>query len=471
MKIFLRPLLGFAAAAILIAASGCGGEDPTGKLSLHVRFPQNWENLLNISMLDASAGTAYIDTIRAIVDCGEASPPFWDSPGSDSSLSLGTLDLKGGCDLTVQAITGGVVIMEKTQQAVSIPAGATSSHDVQLSISGGFDYAGSLTWPRMYHSAVAIGNDEVLVLGGSLGTKSIERVIYSNQGTTTAAFGCSLNDYRTRQKALYDPISGRIFVFLGGTGTLDNEYEAIDVANEQCAPHFLYNTRTEFFPAIYGQQIYLLGGYDENSNWIINTTKIDINLLSEGIAPDMGIMNEKKDVQCSASVDNLACLGGMIAINYTDEVETFDLQLEVDKGLINLSQPKKDFSVTKLSDGRIFIAGGIGNSGKLQDVEIFDLNKNISNSFLGVLKKPRIFHTATELLDGKILITGGGVTVDIARSAEIFDPVTHTSRELPWKMRVPRSGHTATLLSDGRVLIIGGNPTDTSMESVNPSAP
>jgi len=68
VKIFLRTLLGFAAAAILIAASGCGGEDPTGKLSLHVSFPQNWENLLNISMLDASAGTAYIDTIRAIAD-------------------------------------------------------------------------------------------------------------------------------------------------------------------------------------------------------------------------------------------------------------------------------------------------------------------------------------------------------------------------------------------------------------------
>ncbi|NOY87075.1 MAG: hypothetical protein GXP52_07210, partial [Deltaproteobacteria bacterium] len=214
MTVFHRTLFRLVVVAIVMVVSACGGENPTGKLSLNITFPQNWENLLDMSVLDAPVGTAYIGTIRTIVDCGDTSQT-WDSPGNDGSLSLGKLDLKGGCDITVQAITGGVVIMEKTQQSVSVADGVVSSLDLQLSESGGFDFAGTLAFPRMYHSAVAVNNDEVLVLGGSLSTKSIERVIYSNQGTTTAAFGCSLVDYRTRQKALYDPVSSRVFVFLG----------------------------------------------------------------------------------------------------------------------------------------------------------------------------------------------------------------------------------------------------------------
>jgi len=79
--------------------------------------------------------------------------------------------------------------------------------------------------------------------------------------------------------------------------------------------------------------------------------------------------------------------------------------------------------------------------------------------FTGSLNVPRWGHTATLLPDGRVLVAGGVGEAGTLDSAELYDPVSGTW-SLTGSMHLPRSGHTATLLSDGRVLVAGGHTAE-----------
>jgi hypothetical protein len=129
-----------------------------------------------------------------------------------------------------------------------------------------------------------------------------------------------------------------------------------------------------------------------------------------------------------------------------------------------------------LEDGRVLITGGIrrfGQSGVeeiLATAEIFDPATGSHRLVLGpdgaakmAASSGRAYHTMTRLRDGRVLIAGGvgmidkgGVTERAAlRSAEIFDPATETFVS-PMDMGAGRAHHAATMLATGSVLLTGG---------------
>ena len=111
-------------------------------------------------------------------------------------------------------------------------------------------------------------------------------------------------------------------------------------------------------------------------------------------------------------------------------------------------------SVTRLSDGRWLIVGGVGAEAT---TVIWDPQNNVTTPTRGALDRPRAGHSATLLSDGTVLVAGGqneNSTVDIP---ELFDAATQTFTPLTMQRAVPRSSHTATLLTDGRVLMAGGS--------------
>ncbi|MBI4879083.1 MAG: hypothetical protein HY812_05400 [Planctomycetes bacterium] len=114
-----------------------------------------------------------------------------------------------------------------------------------------------------------------------------------------------------------------------------------------------------------------------------------------------------------------------------------------------------------LDDGRVLIAGGIGQACVL----VYEPDGGLHGAFVsaGPLPGgPRADLTATPLLDGRVLLCGGmDVAGKPAAHTDLFDPTTSTLAAGPSLLR-PRSAHAAVLLEDGRVLIAGGIGEDTT---------
>lgn len=147
---------------------------------------------------------------------------------------------------------------------------------------------------------------------------------------------------------------------------------------------------------------------------------------------------------------------------FFSSAETFDPASAVWSNVASLAQARGFHTATRLSDGRVLVAGGMGvNPGggaalRLATAELYDPVSNAWTS-VGSLATARAHHAATLLADGRVLVTGGS-TNDANQetaSAELFDPAT-----LAWSpaaaLLETRREHQSVRLADGRVMLIGG---------------
>ena len=116
-------------------------------------------------------------------------------------------------------------------------------------------------------------------------------------------------------------------------------------------------------------------------------------------------------------------------------------------------------AATRLSDGRVLVAGGFVSTatGSTTSAEIYD-PATASWQTVAPMGTPRWNHTATLLVDGRVLIAGGVSTTSYSSalaSAELYDPATNTWSPAA-NMSTPRNWAAAVRLSDGRVLASGG---------------
>jgi Galactose oxidase, central domain len=117
-----------------------------------------------------------------------------------------------------------------------------------------------------------------------------------------------------------------------------------------------------------------------------------------------------------------------------------------------------DFTMTRLADGRVLIAGGkAANGTALNSAYLFDPVAKTTTQ-VGAMAVGRFGHAATLLANGKVLVSGGfaGSGESTIFTAELYDPDVRVWVMVPRRMNTPRVYHTATRLPDGRVLVVGG---------------
>ncbi|MCP4503985.1 MAG: hypothetical protein GY822_29015 [Deltaproteobacteria bacterium] len=184
--------------------------------------------------------------------------------------------------------------------------------------------------------------------------------------------------------------------------------------------------------------------------------------------------------------------GGILTVGGVDphsgalsrRARLFDAETDSYSDTGDLSEPRRDFTVTLLDDGGNFlVVGGKDSTG----ATLF--SASIYNPFLGTdrplpvqLFRARSHHTATFLDDARVLICGGqepaGAPVD---SCEIFtapeDPFDVNTYDtasfvlVAGRMGQGRVGHSATLLESGEVLLVGGGDIEREQERADLFSP
>jgi hypothetical protein len=132
----------------------------------------------------------------------------------------------------------------------------------------------------------------------------------------------------------------------------------------------------------------------------------------------------------------------------------------------SLNRARADHTATLLDDGRVLLCGGVGTAGEALDTcEVFTPPPSLQNpatyddaSFAlagGRLSTGRVEHTSTLLDSGEVLLLGGGDVELSPAPADLFDP-TDDTLSASATPSIARRAHASLLLGNGRVLVVGG---------------
>lgn len=117
--------------------------------------------------------------------------------------------------------------------------------------------------------------------------------------------------------------------------------------------------------------------------------------------------------------------------------------------------PRHYSTLSRLLDGRLLLAGGIGGAGPSGEADLYDPASGTWSAAAPMLHL-RSDPGAVRLPDGRVLVFGGdGVGLNTTVAAELYDPVANTWTATG-SMNEPRTRATAHLLPNGKVLVAGG---------------
>ena len=120
-----------------------------------------------------------------------------------------------------------------------------------------------------------------------------------------------------------------------------------------------------------------------------------------------------------------------------------------------LTTAREYHTATLLPNGKVLVAGGIGNNGFAVNAELYDPATGTWEN-TGALNIAREWHTATLLPNGKVLVAGGLGPGVVTNSVELYDPATGTWTPTG-SINTARMIHRVILLPNGKVLVAGGD--------------
>ena len=322
----------------------------------------------------------------------------------------------------------------------------------------GWSNTGPLNTGRDSHTATLLPNGKVLVTGGG-GTGGLlaSAELYdpaSGIWTTTG----SLNTGRVGHTATLLP-NGKVLV-VGGEDRNNNTLasaQLYDPASGTWTTTGSLNTGRYLQTAtlLSNGKVLVAGGQDRNLNRLASAELYD---PASGTWTTTGSLNNARDGHTATLLPNGKVLvaAGFYYNGGTDvnlsSAELYDPASGTWTPTGSLNTARYDHTATLLPNGKVLVAGGIGNSAELYDPA------SGTWTTTGSLNTARFCHTATLLANGQVLVVGGGRSGDYVTplaDAELYDPASGTWT-VTGSLDTARYWHTATLLPNSRVLVTGG---------------
>ena len=333
-------------------------------------------------------------------------------------------------------------------------------------------FAGNLQVMRESHTAILLGNGQVMFISGGDGKRSIGSVeIYDPVSQSTQFTGSlSIGAGASTATLLND---GRVLVI----GGYNSDYQWLSRAEiytpalglwDEVSPVFNHGTSHTATKLLDGRVLVVGGCYGsglhsdsaEIYDPVTNTWKATTSLSRKRCGHTATLLTDGRVLVVGGDGHN--------GIGFENSAEIYDPVSGTWKPTGSMVQTRTSHQATLLADGRVLVVGGMkaenGKNIPLNTAEIYDSPTGLWSS-AGSMSQARILHTVTLLPNGKVLVIGGmntyeGPADSYLDSVDVYDPGKNQWQQAA-SLSAPRRSHTATLVQDGRVLVAGGwtNPT------------
>ncbi|MCZ6690407.1 MAG: hypothetical protein O7H41_12450, partial [Planctomycetota bacterium] len=356
---------------------------------------------------------------------------------------------------------------------------ATLSGDGRLLIAGGEDGGGSFSsteWfdismqtfvpgppmnmARAYHVAALLPTGEILVAGGEDGLLALD---------TAEIFDPILNSFTLLTATLTGPRTR-----IGSAGYLPDGTILLVGGGGQSAD--IFDPWIRIFRGVQGlmtaaridhtvtklssDQVLIIGGLDPVSNAVLDSTEIFTLEPRAGEKTFLvtGAPGTVRDLASGTRLSDGRVLlaGGNDGGASVASSETYDLVAGSFQPDGAMGTPREGHAAVLLPTGEVLVMGGIDTaSGVLNTAETYDPFSGSWTPTASLMDLPRFQPEAILLWSGAVFVCGGTDGVSALEMSEVYDPLTRTFTP-SGNMMAKRLGHAVAPLPDGRILVTGG---------------
>jgi N-acetylneuraminic acid mutarotase len=327
--------------------------------------------------------------------------------------------------------------------------------------------ARSMVHSRYLHSATLLADGRVLVAGGHGSSGLLASAELYDPTTNTWSSAGSMASTRYIHSATL-LANGRVLVAggLGSSPTLTSAELYDPATNTWSRAGSMVSTHLRHTATLLADgRVLVVGGEESNTGPYLATAELyDPTTNTWSSTRSMATARERHTATRLAG-GRVLVAGGFGWSGQLASAELYDPTTNTWSSAASMTTARGEHTETLFSDGRVLVAGGgptyetrghvrYPTSEPLASAEVYDPVIN-RWSPAGSMSTVRFTHAATRLTDGRVLLAGGQGRASILASAEIFDPATNAWSSVG-SMAAARYWHTTTVLTSGQVLVAGG---------------